>query len=476
MQIYLTSEQEREADKNAINFGISSEILMKRAGRAIADEVQAAARRLNAKKVLLVCGTGNNGGDGYVAARELLARGFAVSVYCLEGELSVGCKREKKRYTGKYTRTIAGEVIVDCIFGTGLNRKLQGEHATLVKKINSAGAYVISADIPSGINGDNGNVMGVAVKADMTLALGHCKIGCVLGDGVDYCGKIIVKDIGVVSDVNCTRSCEDGDIAAYYKPRKRNSNKGDYGKACIVAGSEEYPGAPSLAIATALRSGCGYVSAVVPENLRCALAAVHPQCTFPASPLTEYQAIAVGMGMGCTRETYETVSNLLKTYKGKLIIDADALNALAKFGKDVLTQTKAKVLLTPHVGEMARLCGISKDEVLNDPVTVAQNFAAEYNVIVHLKNAVSVTADGKTATLSVRGTSALAKAGSGDMLSGLICGNAARGLSLYDAAVCSQYLLGCAAEVCSEELYDGEVVCTDVINNLHVALKRLTQA
>ncbi|MDE6373885.1 MAG: NAD(P)H-hydrate dehydratase [Clostridia bacterium] len=475
MQIYLTSEQEREADKNAINFGLSSEMLMKRAGRAIADEVQAAARRLNAKRVLVVCGTGNNGGDGYVAARELLTRGFAVSVYCFDGELSAGCKREKKRYTGKFTRTVAADVIVDCIFGTGLNRKLQGEHASVVKKINASGAYVVSADIPSGINGDNGNVMGVAVKAHTTLALGHCKLGCVLGDGVDYCGKIIVKDIGVVTDLSYARSLEDGEIAAFYSPRRRNSHKGDYGTACIVAGSEEYPGAAALAISAALKSGCGYVQAGVPSALKYALVASYPQCIYSEKPSSDASAIAVGMGLGCSKETYETVSALIRTYKGKLVIDADGLNALAKYGKEVLKEARGKVLLTPHVGEMGRLCGLTKEEVLNDPVSVAQNFAAEYNVVVHLKNAISITGDGKISTLSVRGSSALAKAGSGDMLSGLICGNAARGLSLYDAAVCSQYVLGCAAEIYSAEYYEGTATHADLINNLAIAIKRLTR-
>lgn len=475
MQIYLTSEQEREADINAINFGLSSEVLMKRAGRALADEVQAAARRLNAKKVLVVCGTGNNGGDGYVAARELLTRGFAVTVYCFEGELSAGCKREKKRYTGKYTRTISGEIIVDCIFGTGLNRKLQGDYATVVKKINASEAYVVSADIPSGLHGDNGYVMGVAVKADLTVALGHPKLGCVFGDGFDYCGKIVIKDIGVACDETCAKAAEDEDIAAYYKPRKRNSHKGDYGSACIIAGSSEYLGAPALAISTALKSGCGYVYAVVPEQLKYPLAVAYPQCIYSDKPHTEATAIAVGMGMGCTKQTYETVCALLKSYKGKLIIDADAINALAKFGKEPLLQTKTRVLLTPHVGEMARLSGLTSEEVLSNPVEVAKAFAAEYNVTVHLKNSVSVTSDGKSSTLTVRGTTALAKAGSGDLLSGLICGNAARGLSVYDAAVCSQYVLGYAAEVCSETLFDGAVVYKDLVENLHVALKRLTK-
>ena len=475
MQIYLTSEQERQADANAINFGLPSEVLMKRAGRAICEEVVAAAEKLQVKKVLVVCGTGNNGGDGYVAARELLKHDLSVSVFCFEGELSTGCKREKKRYTGKFTRSVSADIIVDCIFGTGLNRKLQGDYASIVKKINASGAYVISADIPSGLNGDNGLVMGVAVKADLTVALGHAKLGCVLGDGAEYSGLITVKDIGVVSDGTAVKAAEERDIAKFYEKRKRNTNKGNYGKAYLVAGSEQYPGSATLAVSTALKSGCGYVYAVVPKSFKYALAAAYPQGIYLDSPSFDADAIAVGMGMGCTQETYNLVFSLLKSYRGKLIIDADGINALAQFGKDILKDTKAQVLLTPHIGEMSRLTGLSKEKILEAPVEVAQRFAAEYNVTVHLKNTVSVTCDGSSSVLSVRGTSALAKAGSGDMLSGLICGLAARGLSLADAAVCAQYTLGVCAEVCSDKVFEGAVTADDILKVMPFVMKDLSQ-
>ncbi len=476
MQQYLTNAQMREAEKSSEDFGIPSEVLMKRAGRALADEVQEAAARLGVKDVLFVCGTGNNGGDGYVAARELLSRGLEVSVFSFFGELSAGCRREKKRFTGKTVRSVSGRLIVDCIFGTGLNRKLQGEFASVVKKINSGGAYVISADIPSGINGDNGLVMGAAVKADLTVAFGYPKIGCVIGDGIDYSGKLTVKDIGIAAAEGCAYAPGEQDISGFFKERLRNTNKGDYGKACIVAGSERFPGAAVLAVSAALRSGCGYVSAVVPEKLKYALAVGYPQCIYGDSPALDSEALAVGMGLGCSTETYERVCALLKSYKGKLIIDADGLNSLAQYGLDPLKNTRAKVLITPHIGEMCRLCALSKEEVLADPVGIAQKFAAEYNVTVHLKSSVSATCDGKRAALSLNGTSSLARAGSGDMLSGLICGTAARGLSLFDAAVCSRYVLGASAEKCSEECGDYCVTADDIIKNICCAVKRLTAA
>lgn len=475
MQLYLTGTQVREADKKTIAFGIPSEVLMKRAGHALADETEAAAKELGVSSVLFVCGTGNNGGDGYVAARELLSRGLDVSVFSFDGDLSTGCKREKKRYTGKYAKTIGGKLIVDCMFGTGLNRKLIGEWATAVKKINAGGAYVISADLPSGLDGDNGEILGVAVKADLTVAFGFPKIGCVLGDGIEHCGKIVVKDIGIYAEESCAQAAEDGDIAAFFPPRKRNSHKGDYGRACIVAGSEQYLGAAALPISSALRSGCGYVYAVVPDRMKPVLAVNYPQCIYVDEPELSADCIAFGMGMGCNESTYSLLKGILSAYRGKLIIDADGLNALAEYGKDVLKQTKAKILITPHVGEMARLTGIKKEEIVRDPIGVAKSFAAEYNVTVHLKNAVSVTADAKKAAVTLRGSAALAKAGSGDILSGLIAGNVARGLTPFNAAVCSQYVLGMSGEICSEEYTDGATTYGELVANIHSAIKRLTR-
>ena len=160
--------------------------------------------------------------------------------------------------------------------------------------------------------------------------------------------------------------------------------------------------------------------------MKAVLAAKFPQCIFRKEPELSADCIAVGMGMGCNQNTYSLLKNILSSYKGKVVIDADGLNTLSEFGKDVLKQTKAKILITPHVGEMAKLTGLKKEEIIRDPVGVAKAFAAEYNITVHLKNAVSVTADFKKATITSRGSAALAQAGSGDVLSGLIAGNAAR--------------------------------------------------
>jgi len=476
MQFYLTNEQMRAADELTIRGGFPKATLMRRAGCAIADEVYEAATSLGVKDVLIVCGTGNNGGDGYICANELLSRGLNVKVYATEGKMTADCSREKKRYKGEFSQRISGKIIVDCLFGTGLARAVESNFANVIKKINASNAYVISADIPSGISGDNGSVMGVAVKADMTVAIAYVKLGCVLGDGIDYSGKIVVKDIKIKSqDGVCASAYEEADISALFPARKRNSNKGNYGTACIVAGSESYPGAAALSISAALKSGCGYVLASVDEKLKWHLFPSYPQAIYEAEPDLSAECIAIGMGMGNTKETYDAVCFLLENYTGKLIIDADGINALAQFGKGVLKTAKCKVLITPHIKEFARISGYSLKSLTVNPIEMAQKFAKEYNICVHLKNAVSITTDGEHTVLSLNGNSALAKAGSGDMLSGLICGSAARGLDLIQAAVCARYVLGMTAEICTEEYGDYCVTAADVINNLHLSIKRLTQ-
>lgn len=470
----LKNETMRQADRATIDGGISGQELMLRAGEAVAYEVSCTVKKLYAQSVLIVCGTGNNGGDGYVCARLLKAQGIAVKVYAMGGTLSPDCKREKEAYDGEYAADIEGDVIVDCLFGTGLNRTVSGDYVSIINAINSANAYVISVDIPSGLSGDNGMALGCAVKADKTVAIAYPKVGLYLNDGIDFSGEIVVKDIGINCNAPDAVIYEEGDIKQFYPNRKRNTHKGSYGTACIIAGSSEYLGTSALAISTALKSGCGYVYAVVPEEIKFNLAVKYPQCIYAEQANLNAQAIAIGMGLGCNENTYEKVCNLLKNYKGKLIIDADGLNSLAKYGLQPLKETGAQVLLTPHVGEMARLCQMTKQDVIADPIGAAQRFAKEYNLTVHLKSAVCITCNKERCVITYRGSCALAKAGSGDMLAGLICGNSARGLSLFEAAVCSQYVLGYSAELCSQKYSDYATTAKEIEENISFAVKRLT--
>lgn len=478
MDKVLTNAQMRECDRHTIrNLGISSGQLMKNAGKSIADEVEKVAFSLNANDILIVCGTGNNGGDGYVCAQELKERGFNVKIYAFVGNLSEDCNREKQACKCGYSDDICGAIIVDCIFGTGLCREISGQYAGVIEKINRSGAYIISADIPSGINGDNGLVLGCAVKADLTVAIAEYKAGMFLNDGADYCGKIIKKDIGIV--------CPHGeyaliygiaDIKKFFPKRPRNSHKGTFGSANIVAGSDRYIGAAALAVSAALKSGCGYVKLTSTEKVRLSLAPRYPSAIYLEEADLSSDALAIGMGCGVSERLYKLIKTLLNEYCGTLVIDADGLNSLAKFGVGILgTNKKCNVIITPHVKEFSRLTDKSVEEIQSAPFDCAKEFARRHNVTVLLKSAASVITDGTRTALNISGNSSLAKGGSGDMLSGYLCGTLARGLQPFDACVCSAYVLGKSAEISAREKTEYCATARDIIKNLHFSVKRLTE-
>lgn len=264
------------------------------------------------------------------------------------------------------------------------------------------------------------------------------------------------------------------DVAKFYPRRKRNTNKGDYGSANIIAGSDKYIGAAALACAAALKSGCGYVKLTSTEKVKLALAAKYPQVIY----LDEYdlnsQSIAIGMGCGVSKELYGQIKFLTENYSGTLIIDADGLNSLAKFGSHILNGSVCRVVLTPHLKEFSRLTGKTMDEISQNPVKEAEALAKSLGVIVLLKGAASIITDGENTLINTSGTTALAKGGSGDMLSGYMAGSVARGLSPFDAAVCSAYTIGISAEISSEQKTDYCATAHDILNNLHLAVKYLT--
>jgi NAD(P)H-hydrate epimerase len=447
---------------------------MARAGKAIFDVIVKSTGGDKQKLITVVCGLGNNGGDGYVCARLLKDDGYNVNVYALCGKLSPDCQREKERYVGEYTTKIDGKIVVDCLLGTGINRAVEGDYLAAIRAINASGAFVISADIASGINGDNGLVMGEAVKANYTVAIGEYKLGHFLGDGRDYSDRVTVADIGICTDKNYAQIFEEGDVKNLFPKRKSNTHKGSFGKANIIAGSAEYIGAAALSTEAAMRSGCGYVYLTCCKDVKLALSPVLPQIIYTDSHNLDCEAIAIGMGCGNSREVYDEVCYLLQNYAGKLIIDADGLNSLAEYGIGVLDNKKCSVLITPHVKEFSRLSGLSVKDIQNNFVECAQNFAKEHKITVLLKSASSVITDGETTYINISGNSALAKAGSGDMLSGIICGSAARGLNLLQAATVSAYLLGASAYDCSKELTEYCTTAQDILKQLPHTLKYLT--
>ena len=419
MERVLTIAQMREAERfTETTLGISETALIERAGAALADEI---SKRFKGGRILVCVGRGNNGEDGKVLARCLSSRhGFNVSVF--NAEVAFYKLFEKKF-----------DIIVDCLFGTGLNREITGRYKTAIDKINQSGAFVIACDIPSGINGDSGRLMGAAVKADLTVAIQEYKTGLFLGDGIEYSGETVARDIGIsVWTENCINKLTDKDAAELFPERDRKSNKGDFGRVAVIGGSKSYSGSVILSknALSAYKTGAGYSQIAVPECVFGGVIGTDPECLLTALPddgnsikfdkdallpLMKNDAVAFGMGMGVTEDVYKSLCFFLENYGGRLLIDADGLNALSKFGKEPLKNKKCQVVLTPHIGEFCRLTGKEKEQVLDDPVGLAKEFATEYGVTVLLKNAVSVITDGNAVYLNATGNCGMAKGGSGDV-------------------------------------------------------------
>ncbi len=470
MERILSSEQMRFADSYTIEkLGISSEELVVRAGQAVADEI---LKRFFGGRVLVCVGKGNNGADGKIIADILASKhGFTVTVLPIYLDFF-------KLFDKKY------DIIVDCIFGTGLNREVDGKYKTAIEKINSSGAFVIACDIASGLNSDTGKVMGIAVKANLTIAIQELKLGHFLGDGIDYSGEVVAKDIGIsLWGDDYVKRLNNDSVKRYFQVRDRNVHKGCFGKTVIIGGSKQFSGGALLSAnaLTALKMGAGYSTLAVPECIFNPLVGVNPECILNAIPddgeriifdqavLSSYlsaDCIAIGMGTGVTQGVYDSIRYLLENFENTLIIDADGLNSLARFGKDVIKNKKCRVVITPHVLEFARLFGKDKQYVIDNFIDCAKQFASEFNVTVVLKSAVSVITDGVDTFINTTGCSGMAKAGSGDVLSGILAGLMSRADEISEGSAAGCYIFGKAGELVENEQNQYTMTATDIIGAL----------
>lgn len=499
MKYLLTNEEMREADAYTIHvLGTPSLTLMERAGVALANEAE---KLTNTGAVLCVCGGGNNGGDGFVCARILQTRGYDVDVLFFAEKLSKDCAHKKDRWTeigGRIYEDFPKKeyaIIVDCLFGTGFHGGLDGKNLSAIKEINArknGGVKVLSADIPSGLDGGNGRAETDAVCADVTLCIGEYKIGAFLQDGLDYAGEVKRVDIGIslletdgeARGFSYVELADAESVKKLLPKRKRNSHKGSYGRAAIVAGSLEYTGAAYLSSAACLRSGVGYTTLYLPNGILTYYLLKAPEILIKESnggdryafneekmsELLVYDAVAYGMGMGISEQVAQGAEYLLKHYAGKLLLDADGLNSLAQYRADglraLLREKKCEVILTPHLKEFSRLSGLPVEKVINDGLGLARAFAKETCATVLLKGASSIVTDGKKTVLVASGNSGLAKGGSGDVLSGVIAGLCASGASVFDSGVCGCFLIGKTAELGAAQKGEYSLTATDVISYL----------
>ncbi len=495
----VTTSQIRKLDQRTIAAGAPSVELMERAGAAVAETCARLLRKRAADSVLLFAGKGNNGGDAIVAARHLAKAGYhpTLVLLCRREELQGDPLSHFQRLVGsvhvfetpgvKQMQKIAAEVqpmvVVDGLLGTGLTGAVREPYISAINFMNDLRRTVVAIDVPSGLDSDTGKVHGVCVRADVTVTMGLPKIGLLQPVAADYVGRIEVADIGfprefvdeIKTDVELISG---GDLKSSLPPRRRSAHKGDFGHLLVVAGSEGYTGAPVLCAHAAARSGVGLVTLAVPRTIYPIVAANCPPEIMPrpfdgVPDATGFDAIAIGPGLGQGTETQKMVAELIGRSTGPLVLDADALNVLAR-NLSMLKAVRAPVVVTPHPGEMGRLVGKSAKEVQANRWEAARRFARKHGVVMVLKGAGTVVTD-KSGKLWINSTGnpGMAKGGMGDVLTGMIGAFLAQGLSPLDAARAAVFLHGSAGDIARECHGEQAMLAGDLISGLGAAFAAL---
>lgn len=493
METIVTPEQMRFIDGDMIGRqGIPGLVLMEHAAAAVAKKTMELARPN--RTVYLFCGGGNNGGDGLSAYRQLVIHGVLCRgiLLCPPETLEGDAKKQYDMAVGsglpvevlldadevRALPLLEAGAVVDAMFGTGLNRAMEGRFQAAAERMNGAGVPVIAVDIPSGVDGETAKAPGTAVRATATVTFQHRKIGHVLYPGREYCGEVTVAPIGLgQKPETAIEILSAADAAALLPKRKPGSHKGNFGRGVLVAGSGPYGGAALLSARAALRGGCGVLVAAVPKTVYPLFADCPGAIVVPAGAGADWDqdaagtaagyfdnatAIAVGPGMGTGPGIPLILEQALLANK-PLVIDADGLNALSK-QPALLGSLHGRVILTPHPGEMSRLTGKPLQVITDGPINAAKTAAKEWGCTVLLKGAVSVIASPQGRTfLNEEGTAGLAKGGSGDVLTGMILALLCQGLDADEAACLGAYLLGRTAKRALALLGERALTPMDVI-------------
>lgn len=492
MKYIVTGDEMKEYDNNTIaHQGIPALELMENAAQALVERI----KNLNmvSAKILIVCGIGNNGGDGLALARLLSQADMEVKV-CIVGDCAKGTesfKVQKKRLDGLPVCFITIEnllqsdekefdIVVDAIFGVGLSRDIKGEYAAIIEKCNALTAYKLAVDIPSGICANTGKVFGCAFYADCTVTFAFHKLGLCLYPGAEYAGEIHIAPIGITE-----KSFEDNPphIFTYdegpmeYLPkRKKDGNKGTFGKVLVIAGFDTMAGAAVLCSRVVLQMGAGMVKVIcAPEN-RNIIQGTVPEAMYGTinsllESLTWADAVIIGPGLGKSKEVKALLEELLKTSKLPLVLDADALNLISEDAglKGLLKHYGETKILTPHVGELARLSGLSVKDVKDNMLNVAKNMAKEYHSIVVAKDARTfVTTYKAPAYINLTGNNGMATAGSGDVLAGMIGALLVQGADDFEAACTGVYLHGMAGDKARDIYTEYGVTASRLIENIRL--------
>jgi hydroxyethylthiazole kinase-like uncharacterized protein yjeF len=495
----------RTLDRTAIEqFGISEELLMENAGEAayfvLLDKIG-----IKGRKFLVFCGIGNNGGDGFVVARKIHSNGGVVKIFIIGdpgkfkgaaklnfeivSRLPIEIRPIDSRDTIK-TDVYYCDVIVDAIFGTGLTRDVEGLYRDVIELINTSHKTVLSLDIPSGVNGDTGKVMGAAVKADYTVTFGLPKIGNMLFPGYELCGKLYVSHISFPPEMYDADSLK---IAINYPAelphRDISGHKGDFGDVLFIAGAANYFGAPYFAAASFMKAGGGYSRLAAPTSITPFIANKASELVFAPQKETASGSIALetkrallelsekvdmvvlGPGLSLNEETQQLVRELAQGIEKPLLIDGDGITALCR-DMSIIKARKAETILTPHLGEMSRITKMSIREIDDQPIDILQRTAKELNAIIVLKGSHSLIGyPDERVFINMSGNSGMATAGSGDVLTGTIAAMVGLGLSIQEAVKKGVFMHGLAGDLAAADKGEDGITAQDILEYLPRAVK-----
>ena len=486
-EVMITSRKMRALELNSEYFGVSRLQLMENAGRSVADEVS--SRFLTDKtQVAVFCGTGGNGGDGFVAARHLFSQGFKVKVILAGRSKTIVDEAALKNWQSlqplkefiafhevsdsSLVPDIDAEVIVDALLGIGLTGTLRPPILQLVRKINQMKAFRVAVDVPTGIDSDTGKASGDAVKADLTVTFHKMKPG--FPEAKKYTGELVVKNIGLPSEFE--KFAGPGDVSLVVKPRRPEVHKGDFGRLLVIGGSNVFSGAPTLVALAALRTGVDLAYIAAPQKTAIAISSMSPNLITsklegehlnPRNTavikrhLETSTAVVIGPGLGLHKETENVVHKIVEMINEKkipLLLDADGLKAFAKQKRRV----KFPLVLTPHAGEYQILTGKQPPTDLKKRAEEVQKTARSLNAVILLKGNVDVISDGEQVKLNFTGNPGMTVGGTGDTLSGIVGAFLAQGANPFEAAAAGAFINGAAGDfVQSEKGY--HIVPTDII-------------
>ena len=497
------NETTKKIDSFAINeLKIPSIVLMENAAISFVKHIDE-----NEDNFLIICGKGNNGGDGYAIARQLFSKGKNVKIFCISNEnMSNDCMINYKICKNMgikifYEIEELDKLLLDCnvviegIFGTGLNSEIKGIYQEIIEKINTASnnKAIYSIDIPSGINGDNGEIMGISVKADITISFVTYKKGFLNSKVKDYLGKVIIENIGL-NETNINHLVKEyyltpNMVKSFHIKRNEDSHKGDFGKVLIFAGSSGFYGAGNIVAKSCVRTGAGLTTVITDKNNFSLNVFVPEAMSFPINfdninenieklenEILNSDVIAIGPGIGKSQqalEIFEKLINIEKNNKGnmiKLVLDADALNLLAE-NRELFGNIKNRAILTPHLVEFSRLTGFSSEVINKNKFEIAKEFSKKYGIILLLKGKNTIITNGEELFANSTGNSHMANGGMGDCLTGIICSLAGQKYDLMKSANIGAYLHGKIADELVRRQYI--VNAADVIDNISIFMNEI---